>query len=155
MLVLASGSALAQESLGRDRTWMLTAFAARWGEARLLEIPYDAVTGQIEFFDSYFVAGAVGFAAVPYFSVPLPFTDASINGFSLELEGQLVQHFGEQDHLETTGAVIFRSPEIPLFGGLSVNTAWGNGLSWAFEDPDFEQGTSGIRGDDTYQLQYI
>ena len=50
----------------------------------------------------------------------------------------MLRHFGSQSHWEGTLALVFRTGQIPLFGGLSVNLAFGEGLSYASERPNLE-----------------
>ncbi len=75
-----------------------------------------------------------------------------LNGWSLEAEGQLIKHFGVEDHFEATGSVLFRTGEIKLGQHASFNIGIANGLSWAFSKPKWEWGPTKERGVDAPQL---
>jgi hypothetical protein len=118
------GPAAAQ---GNERQWHLTAYGSQWVNADLLEIPERAVTGRLTAEDAYFVGAGLSRVIVPSFSIPLPGTDAALNGNRIELEGQVLRH-----------SLMFRTGQIPLFGGVSFNLAFGEGLSYASERPNLE-----------------
>jgi len=123
---------------GTERSWHLTGYGSQWVNADLLEIPERAVTGGLTAEDAYFVGVGLSRVIVPSFSIPLPGTDVGFHGNRIELEGQVLRHFGDQSHWEGTIALVFRTGQIPLFGGLSVNLAFGEGLSYASERPRLE-----------------
>ena len=122
----------------QERTWHATTYAGQWANADLLAIPERTVTGALTFENSYVVGGALSRVLVPSFSIPLPGTDRAILGNRIELEGQILRHFGEQRHWEGTFALMFRTGQIPLFRGLRVNLGFGEGLSYASEPPALE-----------------
>jgi hypothetical protein len=134
-LGLMSSPAAAQ---GSEREWHLTAYGSQWVDADLLEIPEFVVTGRLTSEEAYFVGAGLSRVVVPSFSIPLPGTDFALHGNRIELEGQVLRHFGDQSHWEGTIALMFRTGQIPLFGGLSVNLAFGEGLSYALERPRLE-----------------
>lgn len=134
-LCLPDSPAAAQ---GREREWHLTAYGSQWVDADLLEIPERAVTGRLTAEPAYFVGAGLSRVIVPSFSIPLPGTDFAFHGNRIELEAQVLRHFGDQSHWEGTIALMFRTGQIPLFGGLSVNLAFGEGLSYASERPRLE-----------------
>jgi hypothetical protein len=140
--------------VARERTWHVSGFLSRWVESNLPPFVYNVATGRAGYADSYFAAGALAYAIVPRFDVPFPGTEFAFRGNSLEIEGQVLRHFGLQDHFEGTLAAVLRSGEIPLFGGLSANVAWGNGFSIALDDPKYEKGPDEIRGVDSRRFQY-
>jgi len=123
---------------GAERSWHVTAYGGRWVNADLLEIPEFAVTGELTAEHAYFVGAGLSRVIVPSFSIPLPGTDFAFRGNRIDLEGQVLRHFGNQSHWEGTLALVFRTGQIPLFGGLSVNLAFGEGLSYASERPNLE-----------------
>jgi hypothetical protein len=140
-LALLCGSAAAQTPvppLPEERSWHLTVYGSRWVNADLLEIPERTLTGDLTGEDAYFVGAGLSRVVVPSFSIPLPGTDFAFHGNRIELEGQVLRHFGDQSHWEGTIALMFRTGQIPLFGGLSVNLAVGEGLSYASERPSLE-----------------
>lgn len=137
---------------GLERSWHLTVYGSQWVNADFLEIPERAFTGGLTGEDAYFVGAALSRVLVPAFSIPLPGTDFAFHGNRIELEGQVLRHFGEQSHWEGTIALMFRTGQIPLFGGLSVNLAFGEGLSYASERPRLE---GSFRVEPTRFLNYL
>jgi hypothetical protein len=135
-----------------ERRWHVTGFASRWANADLLDIPERAVTGELAFERSYFVGGALSRVIVPSFAIPLPGTGLAFQGNRIELEGQVLRHFGDQRHWEGTLALLFRTGQIPLPGGLSVNFAFGEGLSYATERPRLE---GSFRAEPSRFLNYL
>ena len=129
---------------GEERRWAVMGTVSRWVNADLLEIPERTATGRLRFEDSNFAGAALTRTIVPSFAIPLPGTDFAFRGNRIELEGQVVRHFGEQHHWEGTLALMFRTGDIPLFGGLSVNFGFAEGLSYASERPELE-GSPGVR----------
>ncbi|MFC1459682.1 hypothetical protein ACETIH_23885 [Microvirga arabica] len=123
---------------GGERDWHLTAYGSQWVNADLLEIPERSLMGSLRSEDAYFVGAGLSRVIVPSFSIPLLGTNFAVPGNRIELEGQVLRHFGEQSHWEGTIALMFRTGQIPLFGGLSVNLAFGEGLSYASERPALE-----------------
>jgi hypothetical protein len=123
---------------GHDRQWHLTAYGSQWVNADLLEIPERAVTGRLTTEGAYFVGAGLSRVVIPSFSIPLPGTDLAFHGNRIEVEGQVLRHFGDQNHWEGTIALMFRTGQIPLFWGLSVNLAFGEGISYASERPRLE-----------------
>lgn len=81
---------------------------------------------------------ALSRVVVPSFPIPLPGTDLALRGNRFELEGQAVRHFGWQEQLEGTLALMFRTGDLPLAGGLSVKWGFAEGLSYASEPPALE-----------------
>ena len=74
------------------------------------------------------------------------FHSFSDGGGQWEWEGQLVQHFGDQDHQEFNGLVAVRWQRFPWSEKLRTSAAFGEGLSLATEEPPLElesQGNSG------------
>jgi hypothetical protein len=147
-------AAVDEPLLLRQRTFHLSGYLSHWVNSNLPPFLYNAATGKLTFADAYFAAVGGATVVVPRFDLILPGTSFGLRGNSIEIEAQGVKHFGFQDHVEGTIAAVVRSGEVPLFGGLSVNVAWGNGFSYAFSDPDYEKGPDSIRGVDTRRLQY-
>lgn len=135
LATMAGSPALAQTE---DRRWHATGYVSRWVNTDLLDVPARTFTGNLDFSNANFAGVAVSRVLVPSFAVPLPFTSVAFHGNRIELEGQVLRHFGRQQHWEGTLTLMFRTGDIPLFGGLSVNLAVGEGLSYASERPRFE-----------------
>lgn len=153
MVFLGAGCA-GNAVAGEPRKGAVALYGARWIESRFPQFPKNLVTGNLGYRDTY-LSGVIGsLVVIDDFSVPLPFTDARWQGLDLEAEGTLVKHYGLQHHWEIAAATVVRTPDLEIYHGLAVNGAWGNGLSWAFDEPAFEIGEEGIRGVDTKRLQY-
>jgi len=58
--------------------------------------------------------------------------------FQLESEGQIVKHWGYQDHIEFNGLLVFRWLAFPWDRYLDTSFAVGEGLSYATDDPKLE-----------------
>ena len=71
-----------------------------------------------------------------------------------ELEGQLVQHVGEQDHLEVALSINARWKTFPWDATLDTSLAFGSGLSYATEEPKAEARANARTGS-TPLLHYI
>lgn len=121
-----------------ERRWHATGYVSRWVNTDLLEVPERAATANLRFSDTNFAGVALSRVIVPSFSIPLPFTAIAFHGNRIEVEGQVLRHFGGQQHWETTLTLMFRTGQISLAGGVSVNFGVGEGLSYASERPRFE-----------------
>lgn len=139
-IALLANAALSEQALAQsmDRRWHLSVYGSQWVNADLIEIPERSLTGVLEREQAYFVGLGLTRVLVPSFSIPVPGTDFAFRGNRLELEGQLLRHFGDQDHWEGTLALVFRTGQIPIAGGLSVNFAFGEGLSYSSSPPALE-----------------
>jgi hypothetical protein len=71
-----------------------------------------------------------------------------------ELEGQLVQHIGEQDHLEVDFSINARWKTFPWDTTLDTSLALGSGLSYATEVPRSEARANSETGS-TRLLHYV
>ncbi len=153
---LLAPTPVAEWSLTKPRPagqrFSVSAYAGQWTNSRLPTFPYNLVTGRLTTENAQ-IYGALANWRFFDFSLPLPGA-ARLDGFSLELEGGLFKHGGRQDHVEGTAALVLRSGQIPLFSGLSLNLAMGNGLSYAFSRPAFELGPTGVPGVGSRRLQY-
>lgn len=58
----------------------------------------------------------------------------------VDAEGQIGQHFGEQDHQEVVGVLVARWESFPWDHELDTSLSVGEGLSWASELPAKERG---------------
>ncbi|MCB5174066.1 hypothetical protein [Microvirga lenta] len=135
-----------------ERMWHVTGYASRWANTDLLDVPERSFRGNLTFEDANFVGAGLARVIVPSFSIPVPGTDFAFRGNRIEIEGQVLRHFGSQSHWEGTVAIMFRTGQIPLFGGLSVNFAVGEGLSYASERPALE---GSFRVEPTRFLNYL
>lgn len=135
---LAQFSAQAGEQLERDRKLFGSLYVGQWAKTALYDLPMQAVSGRLSRADSYFAGAAINYAVIPSFAAPLPFLDEPLRGFSIEVEGRVLKHFGLQEHGEVALAILIRSPQIPLPAGLSMNVAIGEGGSYALTLPKYE-----------------
>jgi hypothetical protein len=157
---LSSGSAAAQGDgvhvLTKARpseAASIAVYGSVWTNSRLPTFAYNAVTGRLTFRSSYALSLI---AAKPFhtFDLAVPGTGYRLNGFTLEAEAQVMKHFGAQDHVEATVALVLRSGQFALPGGFEMNVAFGNGLSHSFADAALEIGRTGLPGVNTYRTQY-
>lgn len=121
-----------------ERKWHATGYVSRWVNTDLLDVPGRTITADLNFSNANFVGVGLARVLVPSFSIPLPFTEFAFQGNRIEIEGQVLRHFAGQTHWEGTVALLFRTGQIPLYGGLSFNLAVGGGLSFASERPRLE-----------------
>ena len=154
ILPASAGTANAADLLrARDRDWILGLGVGVWAESPLPLLPYNIVTGNLKFKNAQLAQISLSRVLVHDFSIPLP-GDYALTGNSLEVQVIGTQHFGLETDQEGVLAVVLRSGDIPLWGGASVNIAWGNGLSYAFERPKLEKGPGGKPGVGSRHLQY-
>ena len=72
--------------------------------------------------------------------------------FNLEVEVQVAEHWGHQRYEEVNGVFIFRWLKFPWDHYLDTSMAFGEGLSYSFEDSDLEA----LRHEDTTRfLNYL
>ena len=81
------------------------------------------------FEDSYLVALALNKRMASYYQ----------DKIDLELEGQIVKHFDDQDHWEFNGLAAARWLPFPWDKYLDTSFAFGAGLSYASETPKVEE----------------
>lgn len=136
----------------RDRRWYLNGFLLEKADTHLTAVPYRIISASLPLRASHAAELGAGYVAIPRFSIPLP--GVRLRGNSLELEGDVLQHFGHETDTETAAAAVLRSGSFGLFGRLSADLAWGNGFSYAFQRPTDETGEYGVRGVDTPHFQY-
>ena len=85
------------------------------------------IRGVVDFKDYYLVAGALG----------KKLTDIN-DKVEVEVEGQIVKHIKGQYHWEFNPVLTLRWHPFPWDHKVDTSFAWGNGLSFATEDPKFE-----------------
>jgi hypothetical protein len=122
-------ASLLSASCAAATSWEDATFAAFAGVA--LDNQWEEVftaPGDLAFQD----AGLAGVAV----SVPIWVTDPD---YALEIEGQIVRHFGAQDHWELNAPVVVaRWRRFPWDGTVDTSAAFGLGLSLASETPRLE-----------------
>ena len=138
----------------RTGAWGVALYGGNWTNSTLPGFPVNLVTGKLTFEDAQIYSLIVNRRLIG-FDLDIPGTRYRMNGFTLEAEGTLSKHAGLQDHVEATAGIALRSGEIGLGSALSMNMAWTNGFSYAFEQPKWETGPNGIHGVDSRHLQYF
>jgi len=113
-----------------DSDWSMTLYGAVLLKGNLS----DASVLNSGFEDSYLVALALAKKVASY-----------KEKIDLELEGQTVKHFNDQDHWEFNGLAAIRWISLPWDKYLDTSFAFGAGLSYATETPKVEKRQ---RGDD-------
>ncbi|MDK9697483.1 MAG: hypothetical protein OEL76_13950 [Siculibacillus sp.] len=134
-------------------TWAVALYGGVWTNSTLPRFPINLVSGRLTFEDARIVSLVIDRRLFD-FGLDIPGTQLRLDGFSLEAEGTVSRHVGLEDHVEATAAVKLRSGEIGLGSVGSMNVAFANGLSWAFERPKWEYGPGLVHGVDSRRLQY-
>jgi hypothetical protein len=106
-----------------ERDWAVTLLGGQYSGSKLLELG-----AELNFRDSY-VAGL---------SVAYQFIDWGPH-IRWEVEGQMLQHFGEQKHIEFAGSINARWITFPWNRYLDTSVAIGGGLSVTSEVPVLEK----------------
>lgn len=152
--VVQTSSGIVSLTTARPAYWgSASIYSGMWSESRLPAFPYNLVTGNLRHRKAYMVGGIASFHLLD-FGLDLFRSGYRLDGFSIEAEAQVHKHFGLQTHTETVAALVIRTGEIHLTRALSMNMAWGNGVSYALGRPAYEMGVGGIRGVGTYRTQY-
>ena len=105
-----------------EKEWAVTLLGGRYSGSRLLEI------GELDFKDSYTAA----------LSLSYEFVDWGKH-IRWELEGHVLKHIGEQDHVELAASINARWITFPWNRYLETTAAVGGGLSVATEVPVLEK----------------
>ncbi len=122
---------------GKDKDLALSVYAGRLTDSDW----QDSLTGQAGWVDAGLVAGALGWT----------FRRAENRAWSLELEGNVAKHFGDQDHWEFNALVTGRWHRFPWSEAVATSVAFGLGPSYATEVPKAE---IAIDGDSSRLLLY-
>lgn len=121
-LLVSCGTGIA----GTD--WSVTLYGAVMLDGNLI----DASIFYTGFEHSYFWVAALGKRLVSY-----------QEKIDVEVEGQIVKHYGAQDHWEFNGLVTARWLPLPWDDYLDTSIAGGAGLSYANEIPKLEEERNG------------
>ena len=106
-----------------EKEWALTLLGGRYSGSKLLELG-----GRADFKDSYTAGLAVSYQFVDWG-----------RHMRWELEGQMLKHFGEQEHVEFTSSINVRWITFPWNHYLDTSVAIGGGLSVTSEVPVLEK----------------
>jgi hypothetical protein len=158
MLAGLSLSVTAQRALADeekpDRLFdSLAVYAAQGVDHNLLELPGAIVGGDIEWEKSYFAGVGLGKTFGTLGQSVGYLRDKSFGKIRHGYELVVVKHHGLQDNLEAGAAYLLRTPDAHL-GILGVNFAAGVGLSYAFDDPTYEDGPED-NPEERYRLQLL
>lgn len=134
-MCLGIASAQAEES-----PWHLAVYGGKAGEERMLDILTRFNTG---FRDSWLVAVAPAY------------TYRQTERWRFEVEGQVVRHFGDQNHWEFNAAWLARWMHFPWDHHVDTRAALGLGLSWATEIPEIEPRAKLEDGESQRFLGYV
>lgn len=113
-----------------------------WADSRAISIYAGRVTRDrwieslppgVNFADSYILATGLTW----------PLKSLRDGAVTYELEGQVVKHFGDQDHLEFNLPVAVRWHKFGWDGSVDTSMAFGLGPSWATQKPEIEAEVSG------------
>lgn len=115
--------ALASVPAAAEGKWFASLYGGQVGTGSM----HDTLIGQLEFHGSWFVVGVVGKQLATWGDY-----------LQVEIEAQLGQHAGDQDHTEVNAAVVVRW--LPFWWDRIVETSLGvgEGLSYAFQIPKIE-----------------
>jgi len=124
LILLAAGSLMATPLAASDQgRYFVSGYTGRAADDRLLDIVTRFNTG---FIDSYLGAAALGWV------------HKDGKHLRSEIEGQMVRHWGEQDHWEFNAAYVGRWKTFPWDQYVDTSFALGAGISWATEVPYIE-----------------
>ncbi len=124
LMFLAMGLLISAPLAASDQgRYFVSGYTGRAADDRLLDIVTRFNTG---FIDSYLGAVALGWVHKE---------GKNLRG---EIEGQIVRHWGEQDHWEFNAAYVGRWKTFPWDRYVDTSFAVGAGISWATEVPYIE-----------------
>ena len=106
-----------------EKEWALTLLGGQYSGSKLLELG-----GKVDFKDSYTAGLAVSYQFVDWGP-----------HIRWELEGQMLKHFGEQEHVELASSINARWITFPWNRSLETSVAFGGGLSVTSEVPVLEK----------------
>jgi hypothetical protein len=125
-------------ALADERNWRASFYVSRWIETDLVELPGNVAGGRLSFRDTSFAGAGLSRVVVPSFALTLPGLNHTFANNRIELEGQILRHFGQQQHWEGVLAVLWRTGNVALPADLTMNFGFGIGLSYAFSEPKVE-----------------
>ena len=131
----------------------VTVFGAQGADVNLREIPREVVNQELVWENAHFIGFnylVTFFRTADFKLFPL---DYRVKGLRIEAEGQLTKHWGLQNNYETHAALLVRTPDFNPFLDFGINVAVGNGFSYAFSEPSYEDGPGGKKGGRRFRLQ--
>ncbi len=115
---------LGQRTAAADGKWFACLYGGKVTDGGIV----DVFTLQADYENSYFGAFAVGKAFWTYKDY-----------IGMEAEGQVVKHWELQDHFEFNALLVIRWLPFPWDDHVDTSFAFGNGISYATEDPEIEE----------------
>lgn len=107
-----------------SKPWSLMLYQG-WGTNA--DLAQTLLLDDVNFEDSYFTGLVINRKMFPFWRY-----------FSFELEGQVLKHYGQQDHWELAGLFLVRLHPLLLSSLVNIDFAVGWGLSYATEIPALE-----------------
>ena len=129
---------LSAEASHAEEGWFLSLYGGQVSDTQFNAI----VRGIVDFKDYYLVAGALGKELTVW-----------KDRIGIEVEGQIVRHINGSEHWEFNPLLTLRWLPFPWDQKLDTSFAWGNGFSYATENPEFEVEESS-HGNRTSQVLY-
>jgi hypothetical protein len=126
------------EKSGADDGYFLSLYGGQASDTQFNAI----IRGMVEYKDYYLIAGTLSKELMVY-----------KDRVGIEVEGQVVKHIEGQEHWEFNPVLTLRWLPFPWDNKIDTSFAWGNGLSYATEEPRFEIEESS-RTDETSQWLY-
>jgi len=131
----------------------LAVYVGQGVDHNLLDLPRSILGGDIAWEASYF-AGIGLSGTFGTFGEDIPsLGDNPLGKIRHGCEVVVAKHHGLQDNLEAGAAYLLRTPDAHL-GWLGVNLAVGAGLSYAFDEPTYEDGPED-NPEERYRLQLL
>jgi len=138
-----------------DFNHTLTVFYGQGSNVDLRMIPGDILQMELDMEHTFFHALNYSYAFYRTGDFRFYPFNYRMRGVRLELEGQLTKHWGLQYNYESHLAIAVRTPDLNPFLGLTINIAYGDGLSYAHSKPSFEDGPDGMQAGPRYKLQHF
>jgi len=126
-LALLAAAALvfvASDASGAGDRWFLSVYGGQLSDTAFNEV----IRFNTQFENYYLAAVALGKELWSYRET-----------LALEAEGQAVQHFEGKDHQEFNALLILRWLPFPWDNYIDTSIAFGNGISYATRDPEYEE----------------
>jgi len=134
------GPAVAADRTDQTGQWHVAVYGGQAAKERMLDILTRYNTG---FRDAWLVAVAPGMVWREH------------PRWRQEFEGQVVRHFGDQNHWEFNAAWVARWMQFPWDHHLDTRAGLGLGVSWATEIPEIEPRAKLDEGESARLLGYV
>jgi hypothetical protein len=159
VLLLLLPGLVAEKALADDAEtyqapkWRLGLLAGQWWETSLPDAPAQAIRGDFDLRNAYYLSANVNRNITGAFRIPFWGLENGIPFGGVEIDTQAINHFGvDNGTWEFAGALCLRTGDLRL-GALRANLMIGDGLSYVFGELALEKGEEGVRGENQKQLQ--